>query len=97
MSLLIFGFWNNISISGHFVIFILWQAILDKSGRDFFIQIKNSFFKVRVSIQVEIFFFMSRFKFISSREFFLTSRFLSQVEKFFSSREFFHDEIFNFF
>ena len=80
-----------------------------------FIQVKNSFFKVRVSIQVEIFFiefkmfqFKSRFKFISSREIFLTSRFLSQVENFFhvgifiqvenffSCCEFFHAKIFPF-
>ena len=81
------------------------QIFLFKSR--FFIQVKNSFFKVRVSIfKSRSFLFKLRcFKwrfffhveiFISSREFFRTSRFLSQVENFFSCREFFHAKVFPF-
>ena len=43
------------------------------SSRDFLIQVKNSFFKVRVSIQVEIFFIQVKMFQFKSR-FFTTAR-----------------------
>ena len=62
----------------------------------FFIQVKNSFFKVRVSIQVEIFFiqvemfqFKSRFFFHVEIQVYLKLKIFSHVEIFIASREFF--------
>ena len=62
----------------------------------FFIQVKNSFFEVRVSIQVEIFFiqvkmfqFKSRFFFLVEIQVYLKSRIFSHVEIFIASEEFF--------
>ena len=56
---------------------ILWQAIMDKSAREF--SSSRDFF-----FRVEIFFFESRFFFFESRKFF------SQVENFFRSQNFFY-------
>ena len=61
-----------------------WKAIMDKSGRDFSIQVEIwdfFFFQVEILYLMQKVFFRSRF-FISSREFFFMSRFLFQVENF---------------
>ena len=69
-----------VNANKHYKVNLLWQAILDKSGRDFSVQVKNSFFKVRVSI------FKSRSFLFKLRCF--KWRFFFHVEIFISRRDF---------
>ena len=89
----------------HWQMWALWQAILDKSDRDFSIQVGISysswhfFFKLTFLFQAEMFLFKSRFfhveMFIWSREVFFSCRdFLFQVKVFISCQKFFHVDIF---